>query len=197
MLIHRHSSRVFLAVGALLASAIWAPAQQTTPAKPISPDSDKSEQPQKKRAISSELANSLAATMPKYDPPKRVEKKAEDDVDLREVDKPKNGIIRLPKVVVEGYRPPIFTERDLARSLSALAMKRYRGLGVGPLAGLNAPIAVQMYREDERLQNISDLNGTAEDAARGGDRAGSEYIRRQTNETFIRRGDWGWSGNQK
>ncbi|MCF7689921.1 MAG: hypothetical protein K9N01_16640, partial [Cephaloticoccus sp.] len=53
--------------------------------------------PKRHRAVSSGVAAALAAGRPKYDPPKPVEKKPEEDgVDMREIDKPRNQIIRLP-----------------------------------------------------------------------------------------------------
>lgn len=170
-------------------------AQSTIPA-PASPSPDKTE-PQRKRAISGDLAAALAAGMPKYEPPKPVEKRAEEEVDLRDIDKPKNEIIRLPQMVVEGYRPAIFTERDLTRRLADLALRRYRGLGLVPFAGMNRAVALQMYAEDERLRNMSNLNDTADAVARGGDQAGSEYIRRETNETFLRRGNFTGAATRK
>jgi len=111
----------------------------------------------------------------------------------RDLDKPKNGIVRLPKVVVQGQRPSLFSERDLhtSQSLANLALNRYRGLSIVPFASLNAKTAVQMYQEDERLKNMADLSAAAADAAKAGDTVGSEYIRRETNETFMRRSDFG------
>ena len=177
-----------------------------TPSAPVAPAPESSAAaPAKKRAISEDLAASLSATMPRYDPPKPVENKPEadeedqEDVDLREADKPRNNIIRLPEVVVQGQRPGIFRERDFltAEGLRSLSLRRYRGLSMVPFANLNAKIAVQMYEEDERLRNMSDLNDNANDAARAGDTAGSDYIRKQTNETYMRRGSPGWTNNNK
>src|SRR6185312_3328113 len=61
---------------------------ETKPAATPAPDPT----PAEPRRFHSTLAASLADSMPKYDPPKPVVKKEEDedDVDLRDVDKPKN-----------------------------------------------------------------------------------------------------------
>ena len=53
----------------------------------------------------------LAATMlQKYDPPKPVKPTPQtEQPDLREIDRPKNGIIRLPKYVVRAEVPADFS----------------------------------------------------------------------------------------
>ena len=152
--------------------------------------------------------------MPKYaPPPKPVEKKPEDDVDLREVDKPKNQILRLPKYIVQEDRPAVFRERDVntKQGLSGLAMKRYiteadRALnrytiplfaGWSPGSGsATEERALAMYAEDERLQNIADLKADAATAKRAGDKAGADYISRNVNDTYMRRSDYGWQSSK-
>src|SRR5579871_2852351 len=123
----------------------------------------------------------LQASMPKYDPPKPPPppKPEDESKDMREIDKPKNHIIRMPKYVVHAEKPPIFREQDLytADGLARLAMMRYAGLNVGPSASLNQGIAMEMYREDQRLKNISELNDTADAMKRGGDADESSFIR--------------------
>jgi len=100
-------------------------------------------------------------------------------------------IIRLPGVTVVGERPPVFRERDLYSpdELRRLALQRYRGLRVFPFAflnNLNKPIAEQIYREDERLQNIQSLNQAAANAAAAGDTGSAEQIRQATITTYKR-----------
>lgn len=155
--------------------------------------------PKRERAISDNLASSLAAGMPKYNPPPKP--KPEDaDVDLREVDKPRNGIIRLPKYTVRDRRPPVFRERDLYTSggLAGLAKQRYLTPGYRLLNGLYIPFltaspeqyAMARYAEDERLGNISDLKGTARDVGRA-DPDAETYIRRETDQTYMRTSGFG------
>jgi hypothetical protein len=162
------------------------PATPTAPAAHPPP-------PPARTVESGEIASMLAASMPKYDPPKPPPKQVDPDVDLRDIDKPRNDIIRLPKYVVHGEKPAVFRERDLytKSGLGQLALLRYRGLNVGFLPGLNQPIAEQMYRDDERLQNMAALQDTADTMRRGGDSAESIYIMRASNDTFIRGLDWG------
>ena len=108
------------------------------------------------------------------------------------IEPPNNAeIIRLPGVTVVGERPPVFRERDLysPEELRRLALQRYRGLRVFPFAflnNLNKPIAEQMYREDERLQNIQSLNQAAANAAAAGDAESAQAIQQATITTFKR-----------
>ena len=159
------------------------------------------------RAVSPALAASLTASMPKYNPTKPAEKKPDDDdVDFREVDKPRNQIIRLPKYVVTGSKPPVFSERDIhtTKGLGRIAIKRYLSETYLALNSSNLPLfglsnearALAMYAEDERLQNMADLNDIARNASKTDPAAGT-YIRRATQDTYIRASDFGWHGGPK
>ena len=113
-------------------------------------------QPKHERVMSDEVAATLATGMPKYHPPpKAPEPKPEDEqADARDSDKPKNGIIRLPKYVVKEPKPPVFRERDLhSRSeMTDIGLRRYLGLNIGNFGGLNRPVSLLMYQEQERLK---------------------------------------------
>ncbi len=120
----------------------------------------------RKRAISPGLASSLAAAMPKYNPPVEPPPKTAEE---EEADKPRNQIIRLPQVVVEGDRPPVFTERQLytRAELARLASRRYLSeLDRGVLNRVHLPIvgqsaeqrALAQYEEEERQRNIAEAN---------------------------------------
>lgn len=155
------------------------------------------EPPKRERAISNNVAAQLAARMPKYNPPPKP-KPEDEDVDLREVDKPRNNIIRLPKIVVQEARPPVFRERDIytRQGLAELAMRRYlspthrllNSFYVPFLTGSPEQYAMARYAEDERLANMSDLNDTADTIGRTDPREGA-YIRRLADETYMRSGD--------
>jgi len=144
------------------------------------------------RAVSDNLAAALADTMPKYNPPPPRPEKPEEDP----IDQPKNGIIRLPTVVVRGERPPIFTEREVStdKGLKELAVKRYYS-GVG--AALNSPnipffgaiaekTAIQMWEEDERLRHMADFEERAAMESALGDDEKSQETRRLILETTAR-----------
>ena len=184
------------------ASVAGSPSPVLAPAAP-SPATPSS--PRRSRAISGDAAAALSAFAPKYEPPPPPPpppKPEEEQADLREVDKPKNTIVRLPKYIVQEKKPPIFRERDIntKKGLTELAMRRYisdadRALNrwTIPLFGISKEArALAMYAEDERLKNMEDLQGAA-DAAAKSDPAAGDYIRRESRETYLRSGDFGWS----
>lgn len=144
--------------------------------------------PKRDRPISDNLAASLAASMPKYNPPPKP-KPEDEDVDLREVDKPKNSIIRLPKYTVREQKPPVFRERDIysSQSQTDLALRRYAGLQFGPFSNLNRPVGLAMYQEQQRLNDMAELKDTARTVGTG-DKAEGAYIKRLSDETFMRSG---------
>jgi hypothetical protein len=176
----------------------------TTPAPPPKPHAP--------HEISPTLAATLAAGRPKWSPPPPpVEQKPEDELpDMRDIDKPRNGIIRLPKMVVQGARPAIFTEKKLytEKAFAELLAKRYYSQGYLAFSRFasNSPLALFLpsaeksamarYQEEERLQNMSDLNDAANLAAKAGDKADSEYIKAQSTDTYMRRMDWGYQPKQ-
>lgn len=172
-----------------------APATETSPvlAEKPAPASPESTAATKPRAISNELAASLAASMPKFSPPPKEEPKpASSFEEMDEADKPKNSIIRLPQVTVQSDRPPVFRERDvLSQSQQTdLAMKRYAGLGMMPLAGMNRPIAYAMYLEEQRKQDLAEMGDSA-NLQRQTDPDGADSLKKETDKAFIRTDDWG------
>lgn len=197
---------------ALLASPAVRCFGQAAPAAPQSPilnqaTAEKSapETPRRARAISSEAAAALAAATPKYTPPppKPPPKPEEELVDAREVDKPKNTIVRLPKYIVQEKKPPVFRERDIntAKGLTDIAMRRYisdfdRAMNrwTLPLFGTSKEKrALAMYEEDERLRNMSDLNDAGVNASKVDPAAGA-YILKESQKTYLRSSDFGWNG---
>jgi hypothetical protein len=147
------------------------------------------------RSVSPTVAAALASGMPKYNPPTPTPV-VNVPQDLRDVDKPRNEIPRLPSYVVHDTRPVVFTQRELStkEGLVSLSYKLHPGLGFGNLLGLNDAPAYAMYLEEERLAEIADLTDTAHAVGRGGDKGESQYILQQTQDTYIRTPDWSWSG---
>lgn len=162
------------------------PAQTTAaPDQAATPTAETKKRP---RAVSNEVAAALAATMPKYEPPKPVAPKAEEDdeelADLRDTDKPRNKIIRLPEHVVREKKPPVFNEREL-RNKDNYSLQHYAGLNISPL---NQSIARQLLWEDERLKSKADFA----DLARTGsinDPETKRYYKKVMNETYVLPGD--------
>ena len=140
------------------------------------------------RSVSAGVAAALASGMPKYSPPKPTPTPAETATDLRDVDKPKNEIKRLPKYVVQESRPPVFRDRDLftAAGIADLSFKSHPGLEFGNILGLKTSVATQMNQDDERQRNMSDLYDTAHAMSLGGDAAEGRYILEQSQETYMR-----------
>ncbi len=122
---------------------------------------------------------------------------------MREIDKPQNTIVRLPDYIVQEKKPAVFSERTISteKGLTDIAVRRYISDLDQALNRFTLPLfgssykarAVMMYEEDERLRNMADLNGAAEGASKSDPAAGA-YIRRETQETFMRTSDFGWNG---
>jgi len=148
------------------------------------------------RAVSSKIAADLASGMPRYAPPTPTPAATGEPQDLRDIDKPKNEIRRLPAYVVRETRPAIFRNRDLytTKGLASLSFKTHPGLIVGNFLGLNSKIAYEMYLDDQRLENIEDLTETAHAMALGGDKAESDYILKESQQTYMRPIEETWNG---
>lgn len=189
-----------LMTSAGLSAQTPAPAPAVPETQPAAPETQPTP-PKRQRAISSDLANQLAASMPKYNPPKPKESEPEKaPAEAAPEEQPKNQIIRLPRVVVEGQRPPVFKENEVhtEKGLADLAVKRYfneTGLALNrfrlPLIGMTKEqYAMMLYEEDERLRrlgeakdNISILRQTDPDAA--------AELEDDVNSTFIRSSGFG------
>jgi hypothetical protein len=153
------------------------------------------------RTVSPKVAAALSLGMPRYRPPTPTPVPTEEPEDMKDIDKPKNEIHRLPKYVVSEARPPIFRERDLYTQMGLIELyfKRHPGLIIGNILGLNSSPkpgspAYQMMVDDERRTNMDDLTDTAH-AISQGDAAGASYILQQSDATYMRGGGtWDWSG---
>jgi len=143
----------------------WA---QESPAPEIEEETPPPE-PKVQRVVSASLAAALADTMPAYNPPEpEPEKTAEEIAEYER----KNNIIRLPRVVVEGERPPIFTEREVNtdEGLAEIAVERYfdgaaralNTVAIPILGQSNEALAMAMWEEDERLRQMRDFNDRAD-----------------------------------
>jgi hypothetical protein len=197
-------------LGVALVPVMSAQTAVTPPTSPVlAPSSSEKaptppDTPKRARAVSSEVAAALAAMSPKYTPPppKPEPKPEEEKPDLRDIDKPKNTIVRLNPVYVREPRPAVFTERSIhtEKGLTAIAMRRYisdadRALNrfTLPLFGISSEArALAMYAEDERLKNMADLEADAAAASKS-DAAAGTYIRKEAQKTYLRSSDFGWS----
>lgn len=164
--------------------------------------------PSRSRAISPEVAAMLKTNMPKFAPPAPKPESAEKPDDAQsqyENEKPQNGIVRLPKMVVREPRPVIFTERAIytKKGLAELAFKRYiseadRALNrfTIPFFGTSAEArALQMYAEDERLRNMNDMSDAARIVSLTDSDAGM-YLKKAASQTYMRTNDFGWNNGK-
>ena len=142
---------------------------------------------------------------------KRADEEAE-AADLRDSDKPKNGIVRLPKYVVQEQRPAILTERDIntRKGLREIAMRRYISDADRALNRFSLPLfagwspgsgdgssteqrALTMYAEDERLKNMSDLADNTNMVMKSNAAEGTA-VKREAQKTYMRSSDFGYGG---
>lgn len=150
--------------------------------------------PKKEPVLSSEASNALAARV-KYEPlpPEPVAPPPEP-----EEDKPRNEIIRLPRYVVEGDRPPVFNERALysKEQLEKLAAQRYlsdmhRNLNRYRIGREDEKFAMLMYFEEERLKNIAATNDYVALYRVSGDEAKAAQVKEEAYSTFVRKPEVG------
>lgn len=131
-----------------------------------------------------------------------------DDVDLREIDRPRNAIIRLPKYLVEGERPPVFAEKEIntKKGLAELAVKRYlsnvhQGLNryhlPAILGGLsNEALAMEMYHDNERLEAIKEYDEKLSLFRAAGDKEAT-VLKKESDATFRRRGEFNSASDRR
>ncbi len=196
-------TRAVLLIPAVLLSA--SPGLTQASSEPAQPEgapareaaSESSAEAQRSRGISPSLAANLARAMPKYNPPPAPKPKTEEEI---EADQPRNQIVRLPKVVVEGQRPPVFTERELhtKEGLAALAVARYLSeLDRGvlnryrlPFVGMSAEQrAMMMYEEDERLRNIEQARQTVY-VLKQVDPEEARLLKKEADAAYIRKSEF-------
>ena len=150
------------------------------------------------RALSPTISAALTDALPKFNPPpKRTTDEGADDDLWADLPKPKNGIVRLPQVVVEGSRPPVFSEREIHtdKGLADLAVKRYFDsqtlLALNrytlPIFGMGKEAyAMMMWQEDERLRLLAEYGEAADLTAAAGDEKRAEELRELLNDTLSR-----------
>ena len=139
--------------------------------------------------------------MPKYAPPPP--KPAADNSSSSPIlghGGPKNRIYRLPAVVVEGERPPVFTEGEIhtQKGLGELAVKRYIPDVVQAMNSLTLPffgrsleaIAIDMWREDERLRHLSEIGAQIDNLRFNGQDDEAKELKRLADDTLVRKAYW-------
>ena len=150
------------------------------------------------RAISPAAAAQLAAAVPKFEPPPpnsnpATTASAEAPVDLREVDRPRNTIIRLPSYLVREEKPVILTEREVQtpKARLQLALKKHPGLRLGSFwIFRNDGIALAMLAEEERLEQKQHFEDLVQ-LMHFSDPASKATAKQSVEGTFMRTADFG------
>lgn len=193
---------------ALLPSLIAAEeAQSAAPAKSnieISTGSAGGTAPKKKqREVSGDISKSVSSSF-KFNPPPPP-KPEEELVDMREIDKPRNQIIRLPKYVVETKKPPVFNDRNLysKEMLRRLAYQQYiSSFSRNVLNKYRLPIsfgsnftpeayAMMQYEAAERQRNMVEMDNTVSMLRTSGDNTEATKTKDDTQNTYMRRSEAG------
>src|SRR5947209_13380494 len=81
---------------------------------------------------------------------------------------------------------------DADRALTRWSIPLLAPVGTAP-GSTTEQRALAMYAEDERLRNMADMHDAAVNAAKT-DGAQGMYILRQSRDTFMRTGDYGYQG---
>jgi hypothetical protein len=140
------------------------PTAPITPPASEAPAASASEPaPARPRPISPTVAAQLSAVGPKFDPAvaAAAAKPIEPGTDLREIDKPRNTIIRLPNFEVQEEKLVTLKPRELLTPPERLraALKKHPGLHFGSLPFLsNNGIALAMQAEEERLERMKEMD---------------------------------------
>ena len=194
----------------LFVSAVAAAAQPASPPATEAPTTPLAAVPARARTVSPAMADLLKAALPKLAPVKPAEKTpAAESPDLREIDKPRNAIVRLPKYVVREPKPPVFTDRELygAKAFGERLARRYypdwylafnRLAQFTPLA-LYLPSAgasaLARFEDEERLRKKAEFEGLANLIMLSDPKAGAK-AKEVTRDTFMRWTDFGWQGGE-
>lgn len=165
-----------------------------SPLAPSSAAAPVSAQPSPGRSVSPTTAARLAVTAPKYiAPDSSTAKAAASAPDLRETDRPRNTIIRLPDYVVRQSKEVIYKEDQFITPEAKLqrTYARHRGLHTGSFWIFKNDLAAKEIQEDderiERRAALSELLGLLPASA---DAATERSIRAQVQSTFMNSADW-------
>jgi hypothetical protein len=173
-------------LAAFMAAIVSAAAQEVTPAPSsdtssiiLAPNASKPTPSPGAAAVrpsSSAMAANISVGMPAYSPEPSAPKIGFSAADLRDSDKPKNQIPRLPLEVMQKYvvrepRPLSLRRRDLytTAGLIDLSFKEHPGLRIGNIFNLNAKAAYNKIMDEERFADRQDLVDTTVTMAMTGD----------------------------
>ena len=148
------------------------------------------------RLVSNTVAAQLAVAVPKFEPPPAdpaPSPASETSPDLRETDKPKNTIVRLPRYLVQEDRPPVFKERELytPKERLRLALQKHPGLRLGSFwIFRNDGIALFMAAEEKRLEQKREFEDLVS-LLKFTDPPQHAATKRHVEQAFLREADFG------
>lgn len=217
-----------LSVPLVMLSAVWcaahvaaqsvatsspAPTPTVSPLAPVAPKPAPAS-PVPERAISSTTADKLAAARPKLPPlvQPAAPRPAAETPDLRETDKPANGIVRLPSYIVreKTTKPPVFREQDIytRQAFARRLAKRYYSegylafsklVGYTPLVyifGSAEGNALAQFRDEEQLRNKIEFTDYSNMLMTSDPATGAKF-KNEVRETFMHWSEMGWSSGPK
>jgi hypothetical protein len=145
------------------------------------------------RPVSSAVAADISLGMPAYSPELSAPKLGASAADLRDIDKPKNQIPRLPLVMMQKYvvresRLPVFRNLDLytKAGLIDLSFKEHPGLRIGNFFNLNAKVAYNMIKDEELFAERQDLADTVLAMAVDGDTEEARLMQKAISDESFR-----------
>ena len=118
---------------------------------------------------------------------------AEPGVELREIDNPRNTIIRLPNYIVREDKTPVLKERDVRTPKASLelALRRHPGLRLGSFwIFRNDGIALALLAEEERLERKKEFEDMVS-LMPVSDPAARATVKREVQQAFLREADFG------
>lgn len=191
-------------------------AEETKPATPTAPAANPnievstggagSKPKPRRRTVSTDVSKSVTSGF-KYDPPPPPTPE-EDLVDMREIDKPRNQIIRLPKHVVQTKKPPVFNDRNLysKEMLRRLAYQKYiSSFNRNVLNKYRLPLigggvdayAMMMYEAEERERAMAETEDRIVMLRASGDDAEASRTKNDAQDTFMRRSGFGTNTDRR
>ncbi|GAB5561328.1 MAG: hypothetical protein SynsKO_29750 [Synoicihabitans sp.] len=152
------------------------------------------EKPNGSTQLSAQVTDAVRAGLPKFQPPKATDTDAGEEQAALALPERKNKIIRLPTVVVEGERPPVFREQDIytPEALADIAVKRYFSGFSRALNRFRLPLfgstpeayALARWRADERLRILNELENEIDLDNATGNTERAKELRKIINHTL-------------
>jgi hypothetical protein len=146
-------------------------------------------------AESTAINAAISSGLPAYDPVFAAPRLDTTIPDLRDIDRPRNRIPRLPlelmsRYVVREARLPVFRTVDLftKEGLVDLSLKAHPGLRIGNIFNLNSAAAYEAALNDQKMSERQDLTDTALAMAAGGDISEAEALQDSINEDSFKAG---------